>query len=82
MCTLALRVMLIASAVFASTAAISGEMDVCQAKRLGSQVAGERGPQGRILGDGMHRILVLPDQCPDDGYLLVQNEADDSHPPS
>lgn len=79
MCIPVIRAVFAASVALVSTTAISGGMDVCQAKRLGSRMVGERVSfQGRILSDGMHSTLVLPDKCPDVGYPMVPDEADGS----
>lgn len=52
--------------------------DICGAKARAAESIGMHVSfRGKILSDGMHSILVVPDQCQDEGYSMSAGGAED-----
>jgi hypothetical protein len=52
--------------------------DICAAKmRSPHSIGASVSFKGKILSDGMHSTLVIPDRCPGEGYAMSAGDADD-----
>jgi hypothetical protein len=51
---------------------------VCGAKHSPTKFVGQSvAVRGKIVSDGMHTTILVPDQCSDEGYAIVPSEKDD-----
>ncbi|WP_211343753.1 hypothetical protein, partial [Fulvimonas soli] len=73
------RVWLVVVALVISNNAEAGKnVDVCQARRLGSQAVGKHVSfKGSVVSDGVHGTSVFPDLCADIGYPIAPMAAED-----
>jgi hypothetical protein len=70
-----LRIALGIALILVFKIAIASEIDVCSAKQKGRQAIGETVSfNGSITSDGMHSTVIIPDKCPNTGFLMAPDE--------
>lgn len=70
-----LRFAALLAVAFISQAAAAGRVDVCTIKsRIAQSVGDDVSFKGRILSDGMHGILLVPNGCPDFGLPVAPDD--------
>lgn len=74
-----IRTTFIVVGIFASQAAIASGINVCLAKKNDGQSIGETVSfKGKILSDGVHSTLIVPDKCRGIGFFIAPDETEDS----
>jgi hypothetical protein len=75
---LSLQCMIVLLLLIACTCSRANQAgDVCGAKNSPSKFAGHDVIiRGKIVSDGMHTTIVVPDKCPNEGYPFVLGKKD------
>lgn len=70
-----LRIALGIALILVFQIAMAGKIDVCSVRQKGWQSIGEAVSfNGSITSDGMHGTVIIPDKCPETGFLMAPDE--------
>ena len=74
-----LQTIVFASLLIGSSVVAGQENEICRAKEQSSHMLGRQiSFSGKVVSDGMHATLVLPNDCSNVGYPIAPEDSDNS----